>query len=180
MSDDNYNWRVSCYHCKIKEIDWGNRWRAWVEWVIVGRLGWSFLIVMFCVDVEWYIHYCKKGLHPVSSHSCRMSVRAGRSAFARPYEGVYRSTSLMSFSLLLQQCPAYMVRLTWIVFVMGGRWPYCWCLVGCCCQDLFNIARSQQLCEDTGCSPEDQPEAMNDREKWRERVSGTTWWWWWM
>ena len=28
----------------------------------------------------------------------------------------------------------------------------------------------QQLCEDTGCSPEDPPEAMNDREKWRERV----------
>ena len=42
----------------------------------------------------------------------------------------------------------------------------------------------QQLCEDTGCGPEDLPEAMNDREKWRERVryiraSGTTWWWWW-
>ena len=42
----------------------------------------------------------------------------------------------------------------------------------------------QQLCEDTGYSPEDLPEAMNDREKWRERVrdisaSGTTWWWWW-
>ena len=42
----------------------------------------------------------------------------------------------------------------------------------------------QQLCEDTGCSPEDLPKAMNDREKWRERVrdiraSGTTWWWWW-
>ena len=28
----------------------------------------------------------------------------------------------------------------------------------------------QQLCEDTGCSPEDLPEAMNDREMWRERV----------
>ena len=27
----------------------------------------------------------------------------------------------------------------------------------------------QQLCEDTGCSPEDLPEVMNDREKWRER-----------
>ena len=41
----------------------------------------------------------------------------------------------------------------------------------------------QQLREDKGCSPEDLPEAMNDREKWRERVrdilaSGTTWWWW--
>ena len=28
----------------------------------------------------------------------------------------------------------------------------------------------QQLREDTGCSPEDLPEAMNDREKWRERI----------
>ena len=28
----------------------------------------------------------------------------------------------------------------------------------------------QQLCEDTGCNPEDLPEAMNDWEKWRERV----------
>ena len=42
----------------------------------------------------------------------------------------------------------------------------------------------QQLCEDTGCSPEDLLEAMNDREKWWEKVrniraGGTTWWWWW-
>ena len=42
----------------------------------------------------------------------------------------------------------------------------------------------QQLCEDKGCSPEDLPEVMNDREKWRKRVrdihaSGKTWWWWW-
>ena len=42
----------------------------------------------------------------------------------------------------------------------------------------------QQLCEDMGCNPEDLPEAMNNREKWRERVrdiraSRTTWWWWW-
>ena len=28
----------------------------------------------------------------------------------------------------------------------------------------------QQVCEDTGCCPEDLPEGMNDREKWRERV----------
>ena len=42
----------------------------------------------------------------------------------------------------------------------------------------------QQLCEDTGWNSEDLPEAINDREKWRERVrdiraGGTTWWWWW-
>ena len=69
-----------------------------------------------------------------------MYVRAGRPAFARSYVGVHRRTSLMSSSLLLQQCPACLVRLTWIVFVMGGRWPYSWCLVVCCHQDLFNIA----------------------------------------
>ena len=34
------------------------------------------------------------GLHPVSSHSYCMYVRAGRLSFARPYVGVHRSTSL--------------------------------------------------------------------------------------
>ena len=38
--------------------------------------------------------------------------------------------------------PECLVRLASIVFVMGGRWPYSWCLVRCCRQDLFNIARS--------------------------------------
>ena len=71
-----------------------------------------------------------------------MYVRAGRPAFARPYVGAHWSTSLLSSSLLLQQCHACLVRLTWIVFVMGGRWPYSWCFVGCCCQDSFNIARN--------------------------------------
>ena len=80
------------------------------------------------------------GLHPVSSHSCCMYVQAGCPAFARPYVGVHRGTSLMSSSLLLQQCPACLVHLTWIVFVMGGKWLYSWCLVECCRQDLFNIA----------------------------------------
>ena len=82
------------------------------------------------------------GLHPVSSHSCCMYVLAGRPALARPYVGVHRSISLMSSSLLLRPCPACLVRLSWIVFVMGGRWPYSWCFLECCCQDLFIIARN--------------------------------------
>ena len=40
----------------------------------------------------------------------------------------------------------------------------------------------QHLYNDTGCSTEDLPEVINDREKWRERVRdvraiSTTWWW---
>ena len=77
------------------------------------------------------------GLHHVSSLSCCIYVRAGRPAFAWPYAGVHRSISLMSSSLLLQQYPACLVCLTWIVFVMGGSWPYSWCLVGCCRQDFL-------------------------------------------
>ena len=66
-------------------------------------------------------------LNPVSAQSCYMQVWAGHPAFARPCEGVHKSTSLMSSSLLLlQQCPTCLVRLILIVFV----------------QDLFNIARS--------------------------------------
>ena len=48
----------------------------------------------------------------------------------------------MSPSLLLQQFPACLVYLTWIVFVIGGKWPYSSCFVGCFLQDLFNIACS--------------------------------------
>ena len=50
------------------------------------------------------------------------------------------------------------------------------------CAKVGRPARTyiQQLCEDTGCNPEDLPEAMNDREKWGERVrdiraGGATW-----
>ena len=46
----------------------------------------------------------------------------------------------MSSSVLLQQCPACLVRPTLIVFVIGGKWPYSWCFLGCCLQDLFKIA----------------------------------------
>ena len=33
----------------------------------------------------------------------------------------------------------------------------------------------QQLCEDTGCNPEDLPGAMNDREKWRDGQGYPCW-----
>ena len=42
----------------------------------------------------------------------------------------------------------------------------------------------QLVCADTGCSLEDLPEAMDDREGWPERVreihaGSATWWWYW-
>ena len=43
---------------------------------------------------------------------------------------------------------------------------------------------TQQICADTWCSLEHLPEAMEDREGWREMVreihnDGVIWWWWW-
>ena len=45
---------------------------------------------------------------------------------------------------------------------------------------------TQQLGKDSGCSPEDLPKAMDDRDVWRGRVrnicadSMRWWWWWWL
>ena len=106
------------------------------------RLAWISLTLSLHVSLSFIASGRTSELHPISSHSCCMYVQAGRPAFDWPYAGIHRSTSLTISSLLLQQCPACLVRLACIVFVIGGRWPYSWRLVGCCCQDLLDIARN--------------------------------------
>ena len=52
---------------------------------------------------------------------------------------------------------------------------------------LHGQAKAEQparTCANTGCSTEDLPGAMEDRDGWRFRdrkicTSGATWWWWW-
>ena len=48
----------------------------------------------------------------------------------------------MSLTLVLQLCAAYLARLTLIVFVMGGWWPFSFCFGGFCLQDFFSIDQS--------------------------------------
>ena len=50
--------------------------------------------------------------------------------------------SLMSLSLLLQQCPTCLVHLIWMALEMGTKCPYSCCLVECYFQHLLSIARS--------------------------------------
>ena len=78
-------------------------------------------------------------IHPVSVQSCCKEVLVGCPTLVNPCEEVHNRTLLMSSSLLLQQCPARLVRLIWMVFKMGSRWPYSCCFEGCCFQDLFDI-----------------------------------------
>ena len=111
------------------------------------RLARISLTLSLHVSLSFIAFGRSSGLHPVSSHSCCMNVRAGRPAFDWPYAGVHRSTSLTISSFLLQQCPAYLVRLACIVFVIGGRWPYSWRRVVYCCQDLFNKSSNLQHVE---------------------------------
>ena len=91
------------------------------------------------------------GLHPVSSHGCCMYVRAGRPAFAWPHAGVHRSTSLMSSSLLLQQRPACLVRLTCIYI----------CVFVCVCVRAWERERERER------------EGEREREKARKRETMT-------
>ena len=57
------------------------------------------------------------GLHPVSSNSYCMYVQACCPALAWPYAGVHRSTSLMSSSFFLQQCPSCLSKKYDISFI---------------------------------------------------------------
>ena len=98
----------------------------------------------------------------LSCHPSLSSIAPGRSSRLHPYistELLYIGSSWWScfclflwrgpqehvayeLYLLLHQCPACLVRLTWIVFVMGGWWLHSCYFVRCCLQDLFNIACS--------------------------------------
>ena len=68
-------------------------------------------------------------LNPMSVQSCYRKVLVGHLTLAHPCERVHRRTSLMSSSLLLQQCPVCLVHLIWIVLAMGGCWPYSCCFI---------------------------------------------------
>ena len=81
-------------------------------------------------------------LHSLSAQSWCIKVLASCHKFARPCEGFRKCILLMNSSLLLQLCPAYLVSLTWIVSVMGCKWPYGCCFEGCCLQELLNTAGS--------------------------------------
>ena len=59
---------------------------------------------------------------------------------------VHRRMSLRSLSLILQQSPACLVHLTWIVCVIGSKWLYCCFLVWYCLQDLFSRQHKASLC----------------------------------
>ena len=63
-------------------------------------------------------------LHPVSIQSCCRQVLASCPTVACPCEGVQRKTSLMNSFLLLQQYPACLVCLIWMVSEMGAWWSY--------------------------------------------------------
>ena len=143
IRENSKRWRRINYTCKIppgKSLHFSRLCLHHHHHVaLVARI---YLILSRHSSLSFIAQGRSSGQHPVSSHSCWMYVRASRHAFARPYVGVHKSASLMSSSLLLQQCPAWLVCLTWIVFVIGGRWPYSLCLVGCSRQDLFKITRS--------------------------------------
>ena len=62
-------------------------------------------------------------LYQVSVYSWGKQVLVGRLAQVCPCVGVYRRTLLMSSTLLLHQCPIYLVRLDLMVCEMGDKRP---------------------------------------------------------
>ena len=98
----------------------------------------ALIIILRATSMD--IHDPLSPLHPIIHHF--LQVLRATSCILTELLYVHRRTSLMSSSLFLQQCPACLVHLTLIVFMIGGRWPYSCCVVEYCIQNLFNIAHS--------------------------------------
>ena len=135
----NYKQEIRVYYdCILQRIVW-----YWINHHHhVAPSAQIFLTISHYPSLSFLASCRSSELHPVSTQTCCMKIPSGSPAFARPCEGVHKSTSHMSSSLFLQQSPACLVRLILIVFVMGGWWRYHCCFVGCCLQDLFSIARN--------------------------------------
>ena len=111
--NDGEEWREKVRDIRATSAIWW--WWWWYHHVV--SLEWIYLTLSRHFFLSFIASGRSSGPHPVSSHSCWMYVRAGHPAFARPYVGVHRSTSLMSLSLLLQQCPVCLVRLTIYIYI---------------------------------------------------------------
>ena len=110
-----------------------------------------YIYMYVYVHICMYIYVCHHHVAPSARISLTLSraTRLCRPLLPGDLQGYipYRHRavgsswlSLMSSSLLLQLCPACLFCLTWIVFEIGGRWPYSYCFVEGCLQDLFHIA----------------------------------------
>ena len=85
----------------------------------------TYFLNSFSLSVSIIHRGWSSGLHPVSVQSCCRYVLAGRPTLVHPWEEVHGRTSLMNPSLLLQQCPACLVRLIWMVFEMAVHLLFC-------------------------------------------------------
>ena len=105
------------------------------------QLAWISLTLSHHSSLSSIVYGRSSRLHPVSVQNCCRYV-LDQLTLACPCKGIHKRLSLMSLSLLLQQCSACLVCFIWMVLEIGGRRPYNCCFVACCFQDLFNIACS--------------------------------------
>ena len=80
-------------------------------------------------------------LHPASALEI-IPILASRTSLVPQCVKVHLRMSLMSSSLFLEQRPAYLVHLTWMICEIEWKWPYSSCFVGYCFWDLFKTSRS--------------------------------------
>jgi len=83
---------------------------------------------------------CSQEIPCTASSICwSMYIFTQRSTLVCLCADFHRKMSFTSLSLILQQCPACLVHLTRMVWVISGKWPYSCFLVGCCFYNLFKI-----------------------------------------
>ena len=107
--------------------------------IITIKSCWKYRFPSFPLAISPYWPSLGKSsrLHSVSTQSCKYLL-----TLVCPCIGVHKRMSFMSLSLFTQQCPVCLVCFTSMVCEMDGKWPYNYCFVGYCFQDLFKTAHS--------------------------------------
>ena len=91
------------------------------------------------------INHCFWRVHETTSLVCTELLSIGSCWPFNTYMSVWRGPkeNVGEFVLTFQQFSACLVHLIWMVLeIRVGKCPYRCCLVGCCFQDLFEMARS--------------------------------------
>ena len=103
--------------------------------------------------------YCTDSMDfPLSTHSHHSSLLPGLpNCILYPHRADVSSCWLANTGMFICQCPlknianefifvsseeSYVSCSSWMVFEIGGKWPYSCCFVGCCFQNLFKTACS--------------------------------------
>ena len=122
---------------------------CWQQWLPLSLSQFSLSLSLSLSLAIRYFENCQSSRrYKEPTQSLWMLVFGGRPTLVCPCVGFHKWSSLMNSFLLLQHCPECPAHLTWMVCVMGSKWPHSSTFVGhvliCSKLHVVSLCRFQQ------------------------------------